>query len=302
MKVRIKLIPKRRASRRSPEEARRFASHVSTALLIAGVLVGLVMVANRWARKEELRSIRIVGRTILDSAEIMRYAAIGPHTVLEQLDLDSVEHRVLKHPFIERASAYRGENGTLVMEIAERLPVAVMIVNGSPVYLDSMGVMLPYRFSSTGFDLPLLAGIERNVPAGIERNVPRDTAAAAPARGPAAGPARVAAGPAAAVVPDSARAHEALGVLATIKRYDEGLYRQISEVHREPSGEYTLVMSDGAVPVLAGTPAEIVPRLKKLDRFMTTVLAARGAEQAEQIDLRWKGEVVVRWRRGSAQL
>ncbi|HVZ37756.1 MAG TPA: cell division protein FtsQ/DivIB [Candidatus Kapabacteria bacterium] len=296
MKVRIKLIPKRRASRRSPEEARRFASHVSTALLIAGVLVGLVMVANRWARREELRSIRIVGRTILDSAEIMRYAAIGPHTVLEQLDLDSVEHRVLKHPFIERASAYRGENGTLVMEIAERLPVAVMIVNGSPVYLDSTGVMLPYRFSSTGFDLPLLAG--------IEQNAPRDTAAAAAAsaHAPAAGPARVAAGPAAAMVPDSAHAREALAVLASIRRYDEGLYRQISEVHREPSGEYTLVMSDGAVPVLAGTPAEIVPRLKKLDRFMTTVLAARGAEQAEQIDLRWKGEVVVRWRRGSAQL
>ena len=46
----------------------------------------------------------------------------------------------------------------------------------------------------------------------------------------------------------------------------------------------------------AGRPEEIAPRLKKLDRFMTTVLAVRGAEKATSIDLRWKGQVVVRWR------
>lgn len=272
VKGKRRLIPKRQKPvHGGREDARRFASNVSTGLLLIGAIVGLVIVANRWAKKEETQSIRIIGRTILDSAEIMRYAAVPDTVPFRKLDLHAIEERVESHPFIVRAQVYREENETLVLEIAERAPVAVTFVGGAPVYIDSLGVPLPYRFSSAGFDLPVLAGIER------ER---------AAASTDSAGLANL----------DSVRTRESLGVLAAMRNYDDALYRQISEVRREPDGEYLLFTADGAVPVKAGHAVDIAGRLRKLDLFLTTVLAARGSSDAASVDLRWKGQVVVRWR------
>ena len=86
----------------------------------------------------------------------------------------------------------------------------------------------------------------------------------------------------------------------SLREYDMALYRQISEVRRESDGEYTFLTADGGVPVMAGLPADIPSRLRKLDLFLTTVLAARGTDQASSVDLRWKGQVVVRWRGATA--
>jgi hypothetical protein len=278
MKAKKKLITKRpKVTRVEREHARRFAANVSTGLLVVGAIVGLVLAANKWARKEELRSIRIVGRNILDSAEVMKQAAVPDSVPFAKLDLAAIESRVESHPFISHAAVYRGENGTLVVEIGERAPAAVTVINGSPTYIDSLGIALPYRFSSAGFDLPVIGGIVRSAAAA------RDTAAGSRGGAPLQ-------------TMDSTMAREALGVLDSLRDYDMALYRQISEVRREPDGEYTFMTADGGVPVRAGLPAEIPSRLRKLDLFMTTVLAARGTDQASSIDLRWKGQVVVRWR------
>lgn len=301
MKVRIKLIPKRKRPR-THEEAKRFAANVSRGMVIAGAVIALVLVANRWARKEELRGVHIVGNRVLDSAEIMGAAGLSEREPLERVGLDSVEARIAAHPFIERASVYRGAAGMLEVEIVERAPVAATLIDGAPFYLDSLGVLLPYRFSRAAFDLPLVSGIQT-----AREAAPHATKMASPV------PARPQAGTQGAngerdtgqsrdiqTAPiDSARTHEALEVLARMRAYDDGLYRQISEIVREPSGEYRLRIADGGVAVELGLPAEMIPRLKKLDRFLTTVLAARGARSASAIDLRWKGQVVVRWQQNA---
>jgi len=276
MKAKKKLIAKRQKGTRSDREhAKRFAANVSTGILIVGGIIGLVMLANKWSKREELRNFRIVGRKILDSAEVMKQAAVPDSLPFAKLNLAEIESRVESHPFISGASVYRGEHGTLVIEIVERAPVAVTMINGSPTYIDSLAIPLPYRFSTAGFDLPVIGGVERTGAADTalraqHRTVPQEL--------------------------DSARAMEALALLDSLKSYDMALYRQISEVRREGNGEYTFVTADGGVPVRVGLPAEIPSRLRKLDLFMTTVLASRGVDKASSIDLRWKGQVVVRWR------
>ncbi len=301
MKVRIKLIPRKKRPR-THEEAKRFAANVSRGMVIAGAVIALVLVANRWARKEELRGVHIVGNRVLDSAEIMGAAGLSEREPLERVGLDSVEARIAAHPFIERASVYRGAAGMLEVEIVERAPVAATLIDGAPFYLDSLGVLLPYRFSRAAFDLPLVSGIQtvrEAAPYVARMDVPVPTVPQAGARGTAgergAGESR---GTRPALI-DSARTREALAVLATLRAYDDGLYRQISEIVREPSGEYQLRIADGGVAVELGLPAEMTPRLKKLDRFLTTVLAAKGVRAASAIDLRWKGQVVVRWQQNA---
>jgi hypothetical protein len=80
-----------------------------------------------------------------------------------------------------------------------------------------------------------------------------------------------------------------------LRVYDEALYREISEVRREPDGEYTFLSADGAIPIRAGRPADIPARLAKLDAFLTRVVASAGTGKADYIDLRWDGQVVVKW-------
>jgi cell division protein FtsQ len=276
MKARKKNIARKKDPHAGREEARRFASGLSSAILVVGAIVGLVLVAGRWGGKEELARIRIVGRSVLDSVEIMERAGLAEGMKLSAVDLEGVEQRIASHPFIERAAVYHGDHGTLVVEVTERAPAAMTFVGGAPLYLDSQGVVLPYRFSAATFDLPVIWGILGKV---------SDTAAAEVREGEK-GRAGV----------DSLRSIEALGVVRALRDYDEALYRQISEIVRQENGEYTLVTADGSIPVRAGRPEEIEGRLKKLQTFLLSVLPAHGAASAHYVDLRWRGQVVVRWK------
>ncbi|MBX7216617.1 MAG: FtsQ-type POTRA domain-containing protein [Candidatus Kapabacteria bacterium] len=260
MKARRKQIAKKKP--RSRDDSRRFASAVSVGLLIAGAVAGLVAVANKWMKREPLEQIRIVGRHVLDSAEVVQKAAIPDSLPLGKLNLKEIETRLIGHPFITDASVYREEQGTLVLQIQECAPVAVAFVGGAPVYLDSAGITLPFRFSSAAFDVPVLGGISNG------RKV------------------------------DSLQGVEAVGVVKAIREFDPALYQQISEIRREPTGQYTLLFADGGIPIRAGGAAEIPRHLKKLDLFWRTVLLTEGAASIQSIDLRWQGQVVVKKRTG----
>lgn len=261
MKARRKYIPK--SAKAGREDSRRFATNVSLGLLVVGGLIVLIAVANRWMAKEELREIRIEGRIVLDTAEILEIAAIPDSVPVSKIDLVSIESNIEAHPFVSDASVYRGERGALVLDITERTPVAVVFIEGEPIYLDNQGVALPHRFSSAAFDIPVLSGIGEN--AG-EKSV------------------------------DSAYASQMLGTIRTLKEHNELLYREISEIHRDENGEYIFLHAERGIPIKAGYPEEIPGRLAKLDAFLTTVLAVRPVKDIRYIDLRWDGQVVVRWK------
>jgi len=89
---------------------------------------------------------------------------------------------------------------------------------------------------------------------------------------------------------------EALTLLAMAQRYDDGLYRRISEVNIDASGDMTLFTSEAGVRVLFGH-GEAPAKLAKFDAFWTTYVQHQGAAALEYIDLRFEDQVVVRWRR-----
>lgn len=258
--IRKKRSPKKGAGRNDRAESRRFASKVSLGIILAGGIIGLVAMANKWMAKESLQGVRVIGTVVMDTAEVLKQAAIPDSIRVQRLDLKEIEERVADHPFVRKASAYYGGDGRLVLEIDERSPVAVTVLGETPVYLDAGAVILPFRFGVAAPDVPVLSGL---VVSGKL---------------------------------DSAKGLEAIGVAESLRLYNEMLYRQISEIHRGSAGEYTLILTDGGVPVIAGKPEEIVPRLPKLEAFLNRVLAAQGAAKATSIDLRWDGQVVVRWK------
>lgn len=251
---------KKGTGRHDRVESRRFASRVSLGMILAGGIIGLVVVANRWMAKETLHGVRVIGAVVMDTAEVLKQAAIPDSVRVQRLNLKEIEERVADHPFVAKAAAYYGGDGQLVLEIDERSPVAVTVISRGPVYLDAGAVILPFRFGVAAPDVPVLSGL-----ADGDRL-------------------------------DSAKGVEAIGVAESLRQYNELLYRRISEIHRGASGEYTLILADGGVPVIAGKPEEIPPRLPKLEAFLNRVLASEGPARARLIDLRWDGQVVVRWK------
>ncbi len=240
-------------------EAQRFASNLSMVLIAVGVVVGLVIVANRWSDRESLQHVRIVGRVVLDSAEIVRLADIPEGVPMASLDLEAIERGVLSHPYITRAAAYRGARGTLVLEIVERTPVGITFLDKSPFYLDSQAVLLPYRFSAATFDVPVITGATHDGTL------------------------------------DSARAYGALQIAQATRAYDDVLYRSISEIRCEANGEYTMILADGGTPVRIGAGESVEPRLHKLAAFLRAMHADRVDADLAYIDLRWRGQVVAKW-------
>lgn len=243
-------------------------------IVTLGTIAGLIVVANRWLARAEFTGFELRGRSVLDSAEVTSTCKLAPGTPLAEIDLDMVERQVLQHPYIAAASVYRADNGKLAIDLVERAPVAAAVVGRSIVYLDSQGIVLPGRFSSAALDLPFLSGVT-TASRGADSS-----------RGETI---------------DSVKGREALTVLETVRSYDAGLYRQISEVQREATGEYSFVLTDGAVTAAMGRADAIERRLGKLERTVRLIVhdPVQGRGIAS-LDLRWRGQVVVR-RRAAAQ-
>lgn len=258
--IRKKGSSKKGSDRNRRAESRRFASKVSMGMVLVGGIIALVAVANRWMAKESLHGVRVIGTVVMDTAEVLKQAAIPDSVRVQRLNLKEIEERVADHPFVEKAAAYYGGDGQLVLEIDERSPVAVTMIGETPVYLDAAAVILPFRFGVAAPDVPVVSGLVVNGKL------------------------------------DSAKGLEAIGVTESLRQYNEMLYQRVSEVRRGPTGEYTLVLTDGGVPVIAGKPEEIAPRLPKLEAFLNRVSATEGTAKAKSIDLRWDGQVVVRWK------
>ena len=257
-----KTISKKKSAKRQSDrgETRRFASKISTGIIVVGGMIGLIAVANKWTAREQLQSVMVKGNLVLDTAEVLEQADIPDSIRVKAVDLDEVEERLSAHPFISGAVAWEGGTGSLVLEVEERAPVVATLIDGKPVYLDAQGVLLPFRFGVASPDVPLLRGV-------------------------------IADG-----VVDSAKGMEAIGVVETLRNYNDLLYKRIAEVHCSDDDIYTFRLTDNGVPVIAGRADEIRSRLPKLEAFLRDVVPYRGANQLRSVDLRWRGQVVVRWK------
>jgi len=111
-----------------------------------------------------IENIQVSGNRTLTSADVLATAGLRAGESLVGLDLAAVRGRLVAHPRIREASLRRRLPGTIVVEIAERVPCVV--VRADRDYLaDAEGVIVAQAAPATPADLPVLTGIE--VVAGV---------------------------------------------------------------------------------------------------------------------------------------
>lgn len=155
------------------QRRRRFlvAARRGGVLLVLAAAIGVCAAAwaslgPAWvrARLAELRLFRIeamqvTGNRTLASADVLAIAGLRTGESLVGLDLAAARARLVADPRVREASLRRRLPGTIVVEIAERVPC--VIVRADHDYLvDVEGVVVATAGTGTRSDLPVLTGIE----------------------------------------------------------------------------------------------------------------------------------------------
>jgi cell division septal protein FtsQ len=135
---------------------------VRLALTLAGiVLLALVAARLPWRRLRErvavVQQVRVEGALYLDAARVAEVAGLHAGDDLIALDLERARQALLLDPRISRAEVSRAWLRDVRVRIVERQPV-LLVTHGVPWEVDSAGVLLQPLARGVVADVPLLSG------------------------------------------------------------------------------------------------------------------------------------------------
>jgi len=237
-------------------------------MVIPTLTLALAIFANAWKGDLKVGEVSVHGNSIVPSTTIVSLSGIARKSGLFDVDLYGVQQRVLENPFVKSVSVQRETPARIAMRVVERMPVAAIAV-GKIQFIDEEGFVLPSILADEIFDLPVVTG-------------------------------RILAGE---IVPgkriDSEPMKDVIAVLGAMRAVGEVIYRRASEIHITDDGEITLYTTDGALPVLVGK-GDYGRKLVTLAAFWNQIAMREDIFKMEEVDLRYSGQVVVRWKKGSA--
>lgn len=111
----------------------------ASVLLVAGGLVWVVFGTSVLG----VREVEVVGVQLLTPLQVEQAAAVPDREPLAQVDLDEVRSRVGELAPVDRVVVRRSWPSTLVVEVVERTPAAVVPQQGQFSVIDRTG--MPYR-------------------------------------------------------------------------------------------------------------------------------------------------------------
>jgi len=174
---------------------------------------------------------------------------------------------VLDNPFIKDVDVTRDPPRTLRIDVTERTPIAVLLnVQTKDWLVDEDGYVLPALETAAIYDLPVLTGTQdlQELTPGVRIKAPR--------------------------------VQKALQVLKAASIIDPKVINLFSEINLEQRRDLVLYTIEGGVPVIFGSPQHKEDKLRSFAAFWENVAMKYDPASLEYVDLRWKGQVVTRWR------
>mgnify|MGYP000005858598 CR=1 FL=1 len=243
---------------------------IMTFFVLAGI-AGLAVLAAQWRESVVGVELAVSGIDITSEEQIRRAAGVTDTSVLAELDLLEIRRTVLENPFIKDAEVTRDPPRVLRIDVTERTPIAVLLnVQMRDWLIDEDGYVLPAARSATVHDLPVLTGAE-----GIQELKP-------------------------GVRVVEARVQKALQVLKYASHVDRELLRLFSEINLSQRRDLVLYTLEGGVPVLFGPHTRVEEKLRSFRAFWENVAMKYDPASLEYVDLRWRQQVVTRWRNTGA--
>lgn len=221
--------------------------------------------ANQWKQIIVLEKVEVSGIYILPERDVVKLAAVRFGNPIFQINLDSVRTGLLRNEYIEEAKISRSLSGTLHISIRERKPIGSLMLSRM-WYVDDKGLLLSKIPASVVLDLPIISGIK------LEPETLKGGAVIA-----------------------NTDAQTAISILSEAMNIDEDLYYLISEIDLNYGNDIVIYSSDYAVPINIGR-GNYQHKLKLLSAFWHKFVVARGSQNLESVDVRFKNQLVVKWK------
>lgn len=129
---------------------------------IAAILLVLLVGAPFWAPLLlrqlsffRVRKVEIVGARYVSAGDILERLHVDTNTSVWD-PTGPLERRLVSHPQLRHVTVRRKLPGTLVVDIEENPPVAVVATNDGMRAFDARGVQLPIDLAKTPLDAPVL--------------------------------------------------------------------------------------------------------------------------------------------------
>jgi cell division protein FtsQ len=227
-------------------------------ILIAFFSLGFV--ANRWRWDLTIEKIRIEGNNLASNESITLSSGLKIGSSFYEYDLKEVENKVCKNPYVKSAIVNRNLPSEMVIQIREREPIAEIITD-KVYYMDSDKKAFTYNFNKEVLDLPIISGITFDAAThGLS---------------------------------EDKRIDSVVFLLKILKSKFENVYNLISEIELKPGGNIVFYTLNNCVPILFGE-GESEEKISNFSAFVNSYLD--DIKKVESIDLRYRDQVIVRWK------
>jgi cell division protein FtsQ len=147
------------------------ATLAPVALVVGAVLALSVLISTvRNAEVFRITSVEVTGTTRVDVAAVREMADIPPDATVFTVSEDDVRARLVLDPWIEDAQLARRLPSTLVIELVERVPAAVVDTGTEFWWVDAQGVVLGAASLDTTATTVMVRGIPDFEPVAGERS------------------------------------------------------------------------------------------------------------------------------------
>lgn len=237
---------------------------------VVSAIAAIAVVAAEWRESVTGVELDVRGISITSPESITAACGITDSSSLSTIDLLEVRRRILANPFVRNVDLMRDPPRTLIVDVVERKPIAMLInVQAGDWLVDEDGYVLPAIHAPEVYDLPVLTGAYdlRELKPGV-RIVNR-------------------------------KVQKALLVLKTARAMGSGMMHLFSEINVSQKRDLVLYTMEAAVPVLLGPAYRVEDKLRAFSTFWENVAMKYDPASLEYVDLRWNSQVVTRWRSSS---
>lgn len=240
---------------------------VSLAFVLTLVLIASLVVANIHQDKQVLKDVKVMLNdedlySFLNKDAIRQILIENRNLRLnemsfEALDLAAMERIVLTNPWVKNADVFVDNNYVLNVKVEQRIPIArLFFSNGSNYYFDSAMYMMP---PTAGFSFPTI--MFTDVPVYKDEKRTHDL-------------------------------HNKIRYIASVLSENEFWQRQITQIAITPNEEFKASSLVGDQVILIGDTSRLKEKLDNLMAFYKDVAVKIGWEKYQQLDVRYKGQVV----------
>lgn len=222
------------------------------------ILGGSSIIAMYWQQNLKVKAVIVVGNHFTPTQDIIDVSQIHIGIHPDSLDLSMIIQRVEALHYVKDASPYIDALGNFKITINERSPIALLVQGNNEMYIDKFGVKLPILDENI-LNLPLVYGFDSSVRS--------DTLS-------------------------SKEFNEIRNFLVSALNNKFG-WVTISEVIYDEYEGVIAISHENGVKLLFGTD-DYDQKFKNWEVFYSEVIAYKGIQTMQQIDLRFTDQVITR--------